>query len=134
MYITWVDGFSVNVKEIDEQHKILITRINELHEAMKVGKGKENLETLLENLIAYAQEHFSKEEAYMVLYDYSEYLQHKGEHKKFVKKILKFQSDYKENKMALTVNLMKFLNEWLVEHILKVDRKYSLFFNKKGLK
>ena len=41
--ITWNDTLSVNVEEIDQQHRTLIAMINELNEAMKLGKGKDVL-------------------------------------------------------------------------------------------
>ncbi len=39
--IDWDKSLSVNVEEIDQQHKKLIAMINELNEAMRNGKGKE---------------------------------------------------------------------------------------------
>ena len=35
-FITWDDKFSVDIKEVDEQHKGLISIVNELHEAMEL--------------------------------------------------------------------------------------------------
>jgi hemerythrin len=37
--ITWNDGYSVKVKQFDDQHKKLIDMVNELHDAMGIGKG-----------------------------------------------------------------------------------------------
>ena len=39
--ITWDESLSVNVAEIDRQHQKRVAMINELHDAMKSGKGKE---------------------------------------------------------------------------------------------
>ena len=46
--ITWSDNLSVNVGEIDMQHKKLVVMINELYDAMKIGKGKETVQKELQ--------------------------------------------------------------------------------------
>ena len=39
--MTWSDQLSVNIKQVDNQHMKLVELLNNFHEAMKVGKGKE---------------------------------------------------------------------------------------------
>jgi hemerythrin len=41
--LPWNQGFSVSIKKFDDQHKQLVNLINQLHGAMKVGKGREEL-------------------------------------------------------------------------------------------
>ena len=45
--LNWDSSLSVNVAEIDKQHKKLINMINELNEAMKRGEGKNVIEKTL---------------------------------------------------------------------------------------
>jgi hypothetical protein len=40
-FTTWNDHYSVNVPEIDEQHKKLIALANQLYDAMRAGKTLE---------------------------------------------------------------------------------------------
>lgn len=54
--------------------------VNELHDAMKVGKGKEVLEKILAGLIQYTVTHFADEDRLMKLHNYPGYEQHKKEH------------------------------------------------------
>jgi len=133
-YMSWNDGYSVNIKEIDEQHKVLISLINQLYDAMQVGKGKEVLSTILDNMINYVGTHFSNEEKYMEDFGYPDYEKHKAEHNDFVKKTLDFQKGFSEGKIGLSVEVMFFLKEWTVSHIMGSDKKYSPFFNQKGIK
>jgi hemerythrin len=51
--IAWSDSISVQVAEIDQQHKKLIAMINELSAAMKAGKGNEVLGKIADSLIGY---------------------------------------------------------------------------------
>ena len=37
---TWDPKYSVDIKDIDEEHKKLFSMINDLSEGMKAGKGK----------------------------------------------------------------------------------------------
>ncbi|MFN3309093.1 MAG: bacteriohemerythrin, partial [Anaerolineales bacterium] len=63
--ITWSDEFSVNIKEIDNQHRQLIEMVNQLQRAMKEGKGAAALNDILQRLIDYTDYHFSTEERMM---------------------------------------------------------------------
>ncbi|MEK6737452.1 MAG: bacteriohemerythrin, partial [Planctomycetota bacterium] len=70
--MTWNNGLSVNIKEIDVQHKKLIELINQLHGAMGEGKGKEVSGKILSDLIYYTVSHFTYEEKLFKQYGYSE--------------------------------------------------------------
>lgn len=131
--ISWEEKYSVNVKEIDEQHKKLVKLVNDLHEAMSVGKGKAIMATVLQSLIDYTATHFAAEEKYMTKFNYPAYPQHKSEHDKFVKQVLDFQKGFAKGDLVLTLDVMKFLKDWLLNHILGTDKKFGPFFNEKDL-
>jgi hemerythrin len=131
--INWSDSLSVNVKEIDLQHRKLIDMINELNEAMKIGKGRESLGKILNGLISYTATHFKQEERYFDKYGYPDTLNHKKEHFAFVKKVTDFKDGFEKNNLAVTMEVMNFLSDWLKNHIKGTDKKYSKFFNEKGL-
>jgi len=132
--INWNDRLSVDVAEIDQQHKRLITMINELNDAMKVGKGKDLLGPIVNNLVEYAVTHFKTEEKYFAQFGYPETDQHKKEHEAFVQKVSDFKSGFESRKISLTIEVMDFLSDWLKNHIMATDKKYSRFFNEHGLK
>lgn len=132
-FLTWDEKYSVNVKEIDAQHKKLVEMVNGLHDAMKLGKGKDIMTQVLQDLINYAGSHFATEEKYMTKFNYPAYLQHKSEHEKFVKQVLDFQNQYNSGQVAITLEVMNFLKEWLVNHILGTDKRFGPFFNENGL-
>jgi len=133
MLITWDELYSVKVEEIDEQHKKIVNYINELHAAMKKGQGKDIIGEIIENLVDYSIVHFSTEEKYFDLYNYDEAAPHKLEHKRFIETVGKFQKDYQEGDSLLPIEVMDFLEDWLVTHMLDTDKKYSNCFNSNGL-
>lgn len=131
--ITWTPSISVSVAEFDAQHKKLIDYINELFDAMKVGKANDVVGKILANLITYTKLHFANEEKNMVKFSYPEYAQHKAEHDALTSKVIEFQDKFNRGQVTVSIELMNFLKEWLTKHITGTDKKYGPFFNQNGL-
>ena len=132
-FIDWSDEFSVHIEEIDKQHQELVAMINELHTAMHERKAKDVLGNIIERLIAYVQTHFATEEKYFDQFDYPEAMAHRREHREFAEKVTDFKQGFDENRLMLSIDIMDFLEDWLVTHIKDSDKKYGPFFNEKGL-
>jgi hemerythrin len=124
----------VNVVEIDKQHQKLIGMINDLHDAMLQGKGKDILGKTVNGLISYTGSHFKTEERYFDQFGYPEANNHKKEHSDFITKVSEFKNGFEKGKLGLTIEIMNFLSDWLRNHINGIDKKYGPFFNAKGLK
>ncbi|WP_243374350.1 bacteriohemerythrin [Geotalea sp. SG265] len=131
--ISWNQGLSVSVKQFDDQHKKLIDLINTLHDAMKTGKGKDVLGDILQSLVSYTKSHFAAEELLMQRHGYEGYEKHKKEHNLLVMQVADIQKKLNEGAPVLTQTVMLFLKDWLSTHIQGEDRKYSPFFNGKGI-
>lgn len=130
----WSDTYSVKVGIIDMQHKNLVTIVNDLHQAMVAGHGKDQLGKILSGLIKYTQVHFKTEENLMQSHQYPEYEHHKSEHERLTKTVLDFQGQFQRNEVGLTIEVMEFLKNWLYKHILESDKRYSPFLNAKGVR
>lgn len=131
--LEWTAKYSVNIKEMDEQHKKLFDMINELHDAMKGGRGKEVLGGIFTGLIQYVGTHFAAEERLMSAHAYAGYIAQKAEHDKLTKKALELQKNFQEDAPVVTMEVMNFLKDWLQTHILGSDKKYGPFLNSKGI-
>lgn len=132
--INWNESFSVKISDIDRQHQKLIDMINDLSEAMKDGRGKEVQEKIIKGLLGYTISHFQNEQKYFKLYNYPDADAHIKEHDMFVQKVKDFQQGFKEGKLSLSLDLMRFLSDWLRNHIQGTDKKYTEFFLAQGLK
>ncbi len=108
--------------------------INELNEAMLNRIGQETAGEIIENLIYYTDTHFKTEEDLFEEYNYPESNTHKQEHADFVKKVTEFQNDFNSGKIGLSVFLLDFLKNWLISHIIGVDKKYMDFFQSKNVR
>jgi hemerythrin len=54
-------------------------------------------------------------------------------HEDFIQKIDAFAQDFARGRVSLSLEMMGFLKDWLVEHIKGADKKYGPFLNKKGV-
>ncbi len=132
-YLKWQESFSVNVKEIDEQHRTLVGMVNTLHDAMVANRGRDAHKTIICDMVGYASVHFETEERYMLSSRYPEYLSHKAEHDRFTAKALELKDRADHEAFILTLEIMTFLKEWLQGHILGTDMRYSAHFNRHGV-
>jgi hemerythrin len=132
-YILWKNSYSVQVETFDNQHKQLISIINELQKADEEGKSNEAIEEIIEELVAYTIYHFKHEEAYFKRHNYTESKEHKAEHEQFINEINQFKQRYKSGKMYLSEDVLKYLKSWLMRHILGSDQKYGAFFKEKQI-
>ena len=92
--VTWNDDLKVNIVEIDNQHKQLVSMINQLHDEMLLGKAKEILGAILNDMVGYAGTHFQTEETYFNQFHYPETAVHILEHQAFVKKVSEFKKEF----------------------------------------
>ena len=125
--------YDVGVKLFDEQHKQLLTALNDIYKAMQNKDDKLALAQIINNLKQYAQEHLSIEEACLLENSYPEYEEHVKQHKIFKEKLAGFCEDFNSDKFLLHFELAVFLKNWIVNHIMMVDRKYTDFLNSKGI-
>ena len=131
--ITWQPKFDLNIKVIDEQHQMLVVMINDLYEAFSSKKDRQILAHLINRLGVYAAMHFAREEHYFEVLSYPGSEEHIQEHSSFDDKVLEFEEDFNLGKQDLTIDVLKFLSDWLVNHINGSDRKYAPFLKARGI-
>jgi len=124
-FLKWDDSLSVKIPEVDEEHKVLVKLINELHDAMMEGKALEATAKTLNELVQYTQTHFKHEEIFMTRNNFPGYAGHKTMHEAFVEKVVNFQKEFNAGKITLSIQLLNFLSEWIVGHVKKADAEYG---------
>jgi hemerythrin-like metal-binding protein len=131
--IRWNDGMSVRVQQFDDQHKQLVAMIHKLNDAMKRGDGQKVISDILTGLVSYAESHLAQEERFLQQHNYPEYAPHKQIHDDLRKKLGEVITDYEQGK-AVPAAIMAFLSDWLLSHIMKVDKRYGEYFSSKGIR
>ncbi len=122
--VAWSDDYALQLPEIDEQHKYLFRLINEVWLAVANKADREKALAVISALEHYTVTHFAAEEAFMREQQYSRYHEHRAEHEKFVARIVLEKSSVKAGSF-LSLELVHFLRNWLVQHIRFSDRAYA---------
>jgi len=130
--ITWKPGLETGHAKIDEQHRGLTDAYNNLHLAMKQGKGKDELARTLSFLKTYTVEHFRMEEELMDRFGYPGVVEHKGIHGSLVSQVEELCVRFEAGRTALTLPVMDFLEGWLIEHIQGEDVRLAQFLKFRG--
>ena len=129
----WLPTYSIKIDAIDEQHKKWLGIMNNLFHAFKNKGDKEEILKVLKEMKKYTIFHFGIEERYFTQFNYVEAGNHKKLHTEFVAKLEKFQMDYENDSRTLTMEMMTFMQNWLINHIVKEDVKYAKLFSSHGL-
>ena len=128
--IEWVDALSVNVAEIDEQHRSIIEIINEFHDVLLHGNFSElgiARDRVLKTIEEQFEVHFATEEAFMARVSFPGLEDHQKKHRAFAGQLKKYESDILKGTVILNSELLKILAGWFVDHELQEDRKFGVF-------
>lgn len=137
--IEWNSSLVLGIESIDVQHKLLVGYLNMLFEAQAQGRGEELLVAILKSLDDYARHHFSYEEGLLKKHGYvsahaDSHAAHIEEHSQFhdVIKVFKSVMLADDTPASLVTDVLQFLEDWIVSHILKTDKAYVPFLLEQG--
>jgi len=133
VFATWTEDLSVGVREIDEQHRILLTVINDLHEAVLSGKGREVSEALFDELANYVTANFGTEEKLMEAHGYPQYESHRRAHDGFTGKVRELRARCFDDAACASVEALEYLKAWIINHDVRIDKELGLFLNGLGI-
>lgn len=134
MRITWKDEYDLGIESIDVQHRKLIDIINILEDAMRSGESGDEMSAATAKMRAYAEEHLAYEERLFERCGYTESDSHRAEHDVFRETIDEFQERTKGRDPIVAIEMLGYLEEWLMKHILVTDKKYVAAFTENGIK
>lgn len=132
-YFKWSDDYNLGIKEIDAQHQHFVTILDSVYASILNSSSREEQEKLLDSLVDYTVVHFQTEEKYFDLFNFSGSLEHKEEHHKLKEQVFLFQKEFKNGDKELSYDLIDFLEDWLVNHLTGMDKKYVECFRENGL-
>ena len=128
--IKWKESYSTGVAKLDEQHKSLFKYCNDLEDVLNVqGASKQSLERALNFLEKYAKGHFGQEETCMHKCACPAAEKNKLAHQKFIETYKIFQKKISEDGdyQSTLKELHRFLENWLTDHICKIDTQLKKY-------
>ena len=126
----WTDDLRIGVRAMDEQHRVLVGLINQVHRS--AGHDRAATGQVLSALAEYTKVHFSAEERLMREHGYPDFDGHEQRHHDLLAKVEQTFDRYRAGD-DVGAELLAFLKEWLRHHILKSDRKYAAYLNERGV-
>lgn len=124
------DELLIGVEKIDRQHERLFEIVGRAHDALEdemMHDCFDAIAEILRELTEYTKTHFSDEEAYMRSIGYDGLDAQIAAHEKFIDKISEIDlhalSDDEEEQRRELEGLVDMLSVWIVDHILRMDKK-----------
>ena len=121
-FLHWTSDLDTGIEQVDEQHKILVQYINEMHDA-HVANDREGMGVALDHLIDNTVQHFSDEESLLEMAEYPLLDAHHRVHENFVNKVKTFKGRF-DNGDDVGQEMMDLLETWLFLHIRRNDHGY----------
>ena len=118
--IEWRDGFKVNIPQVDDEHR----RLFELIRALNLN----TVDQTMEELLSYVVTHFSNEQALMEKSGYPAFESHLKLHEDFGTHVADFLGSGDEWSEERVQELRRFLNKWLIGHIMTHDLRFGKWF------
>lgn len=123
----WGEKLSLGISAMDDEHKILIDKINifiTTLEAQHVRKDKQRLLAIFKDLADYTIEHFEHEERYMQSIEYPQFQSHHKIHENLLNQVRIYGEQISSGSLD-DKKIVSFLRNWLLSHIMGVDMQYS---------
>ncbi len=122
------EEYYLGVDAMDAEHKKLFEIAESAYKLLNdefIIDKFDYIVKIIEELKDYAEVHFSHEEAYMESIQYKKIFSQKIEHQEFIGKLNQINWEEVEKDQEKTIlNILEFLNDWLVNHILYTDKLY----------
>ena len=122
-HLDWTSDLETGIQVIDKQHQRIVDYINKLYHAQQFH-SREEVGTVLDELVDYTFSHFAFEESLMEEAGYPFINAHKKVHQLFVRRVADYQQRFKMGE-DIADELLNTLRAWLINHIRNDDQDYS---------
>lgn len=123
------EEYLTGIESIDNEHKVLFEIADEIYQLCInefVPDKYDHIVNLLQKLKNYTAVHFQHEEEYMESINYKRMFTQKIQHDNFKRKLETMDLEIiDDNQEKAIEELLQFVTDWLVEHILETDKRIA---------
>lgn len=125
--LKWADAMAMGIARVDEEHQRLLEIFNRIAQAQGEAASQEAVLACLDELDDYTHYHFPEEERLMRHWrlDPSHRAMHLQAHESFRGFLRQARAFAGEQTPEVTVELLAFLAQWLLQHVMEVDRRMA---------
>ena len=125
---SWKSSYRIGDTTIDAEHQELFQIASEAFKKVPKNEKLKKIKSTLSKLFKYFQQHFENEEKYMLSLNYDKLDNHKIIHKNIMETLSALIKNSSKMKIKeIEDELSSFIEVSLVNHIIKEDRKISLW-------
>lgn len=126
-FINWDDGLSTGIKSIDNDHKSFFMLLNRLYEVVQAKQDEKQFMDAFYELEQHFKSHFRRENKLLKKYQPDNYIEHLNQHQHMIAELEMIKREF-DNPITQenTEEILKFLRDWIIEHIIESDMPLSL--------
>ncbi len=122
--IEWNEDIMIGLKEVDDQHHILVRAVNLLHMGMERNCSNQLMGDIFATLTDYTHTHFADEEKIFEEAGYEDAENHKKAHRALLNRFEQLKTEWAAGNVDNGAEVLEFLVNWLKKHILETDVDY----------
>jgi hemerythrin len=129
-FLDWSDNYLTGIAKIDSDHRNLFLIINVLHDHVHDSEKSAEVFPVLAALGEYVTKHFNSEEQIMRNANYPGYNDHVQVHRAIAIRVQTYIDQCNNTSSDVDMDdLLRFLKDWLVNHVLESDMAYVPYVN-----
>ncbi len=123
--VHWSDAFKINVASMDTQHEGLFHAVNAAYSAIKFQTGSHHVQEKIAQLAEQVKQHLHSEEVLLAKVKYPDLVPHAKVHAAVLDELASRIAKAQGKGDDAFMNVVLFVKIWLIDHIFRVDRRYS---------
>ena len=126
-------NFDVQVGRFNDEHQRIFDSINDLHAGIKNKASTVKLRGIVRRIADVARAHFQAEEEAMQRTSFPGLQAQKIAHGRLLDQLDEFMAAFEANRSLDYISILEFCREWLIDHILEMDKEYGDHFEAHGV-
>lgn len=128
-HFRWKEDFSVNHVVLDRQHQVFLNTLNKIYSRLGTVDSFEVFENSIDTMQHYIEHHFAEEERICAAAGYPKLERQRQQHQFFRTRFNDLKNAYSHMSRKEFGNLLIFMRDWFLNHVLEEDRDYARYLN-----